>query len=209
MTFLSPRAQKAIESGEQRQQSRLLEGRRLYEKENYCIEREQPVLVDAVKTAALYEPGHIRAFVLGGVATFTIRSSKTGTRFTYRVTRARRKAQGEEERKRPYFVAVLHEPNNSDEYCYMGLLWEDSDGRHKYVHPKKSQIDYSAPSAQAFRAFWKRINYSKPLTYKDGSVIEFHHAGYCGRCGKLLTVPESITMGFGPVCITKVRKGEW
>jgi len=170
---------------------------------------ERPVMVDAVKPAALHSPAHIRAFVLGGIATFTIRSSKTGTRFTYRVTRARQKAAGAEQRSCPYFIGVLHGPDNEQQYTYMGLLWENADGRHRYVHPRKSQVSYDAPSAQAFRVFWKRINALESLTYSDGSVIEFHHAGYCARCGKLLTVPESITMGFGPVCITKVRKGEW
>jgi hypothetical protein len=30
---------------------------------------------------------------------------------------------------------------------------------------------------------------------------EFRHEGRCGRCGRTLTVPESIDSGFGPECI--------
>jgi hypothetical protein len=31
-----------------------------------------------------------------------------------------------------------------------------------------------------------------------------HHEGRCGRCGRTLTVPESIESGFGPECINYV-----
>lgn len=31
------------------------------------------------------------------------------------------------------------------------------------------------------------------------------HAGRCGRCGRLLTTPESIESGLGPDCITKIE----
>jgi len=30
------------------------------------------------------------------------------------------------------------------------------------------------------------------------------HEGACGRCGRTLTVPESIASGFGPECIRYV-----
>jgi hypothetical protein len=36
----------------------------------------------------------------------------------------------------------------------------------------------------------------------DGVVI--WHEGRCGRCGRRLTVPESIESGYGPECIGKI-----
>lgn len=30
--------------------------------------------------------------------------------------------------------------------------------------------------------------------------MNFYHMGICGRCGRALTTPESITRGIGPVC---------
>jgi hypothetical protein len=34
--------------------------------------------------------------------------------------------------------------------------------------------------------------------------FEFWHEGRCGCCGKLLTVPESISAGYGPVCLPRM-----
>lgn len=36
----------------------------------------------------------------------------------------------------------------------------------------------------------------------EGYVIK--HAGRCGRCGRILTVPESIDLGLGPECAGRV-----
>ena len=34
--------------------------------------------------------------------------------------------------------------------------------------------------------------------------FEFRHEGRCGRCGRALTVPESIDTGFGPHCAAEM-----
>jgi hypothetical protein len=51
----------------------------------------------------------------------------------------------------------------------------------------------------AFAWFWDRL--------RNGNLpeqVEVHHEGRCGRCGRALTVPESIESGFGPECINHV-----
>jgi hypothetical protein len=34
-------------------------------------------------------------------------------------------------------------------------------------------------------------------------LTEIWHEGRCGRCGRKLTVPDSIAIGIGPDCLTR------
>jgi hypothetical protein len=43
---------------------------------------------------------------------------------------------------------------------------------------------------------WK--NQELPGGYK------IHHEGRCGKCGRLLTVPESVETGIGPECAKRM-----
>ena len=138
----------------------------------------------------------IKEFILAGMATFTIRSKATLTRFTYRVKLAPRRSVDDE---RPYFVSVLHGEDNTGDYVYLGCIWPESE---RYVSGKKSRIPPTATSALAFRWLWRSLGKPDP----DLSELEFYHAGSCARCGRLLTVPESIESGWGPHC-AKLRTG--
>jgi hypothetical protein len=33
-----------------------------------------------------------------------------------------------------------------------------------------------------------------------------HHENHCGRCGRTLTVPESVERGIGPDCLAKMSR---
>lgn len=116
-------------------------------------------------------------FMLAGKATFTIVSKKTGVRFTYRIAK-----------NDLWFVSVLTSP---DTYTYLGTIFDNQ----AYRHGKKSTIGPDAPSAKAFGWFWSDV---------ETSQVEFYHAGKCGRCGRELTVSESIESGLGPECATRV-----
>ena len=135
----------------------------------------------------------IREFILGGMATFTIRSRVTGTRFTYQVKLAPWRGVDKE---RPYFVSILRGENNTGDYTYLGCIWPES-GR--FVNGKR--IPSISTSSLAFKWLWRNLNKEAEL-----NEVEFYHAGACARCGKLLTDPESIERGWGPVC-AKLRGG--
>ena len=113
-------------------------------------------------------------FMLAGNATFTIVSKKTGVRFTYKVKAS----------KDVHFVSLLTSP---DEYTFLGTIFEGS----KFVYGRRSLIAIDAPSVQAFTWFWQDVETPR---------VDFFHAGKCGRCGRELTVPESIESGLGPEC---------
>lgn len=125
----------------------------------------------------------LKDFMLAGKATFTLVSTKTGVRYTYRV----RKAKDRE----LWFVSYLRGANNETDYSYLGIIIA---GNFKLT--AKSVLPATSQPVVAISWFVARL-----LTGKGTEGIEFYHAGHCGRCGRLLTVPESIESGFGPECI--------
>jgi hypothetical protein len=130
---------------------------------------------------------HARIFMLAGNSRFTLKSLKSGQRFTYRI------AVSDNDPKF-FFVSVLTGPDNMGDYTYLGTIRRDS-----YSHGSKSPIGKDAPSAMAFAWFWDVFRQGRIPT-----TIELWHEGRCGRCSRVLTDPVSIKSGFGPECITKV-----
>lgn len=126
----------------------------------------------------------ITAFVAGGNAVFTVRNPATGGRFTFRV----RQGKGE---GAPRFVGVLTGPDNTSDFAYLGCIFADG----RFVVTSKSRISKDAPSAKAFAWLHGRLQAGRDL-----GPVEFFHEGRCARCGRALTVPESIETGFGPEC---------
>jgi len=124
----------------------------------------------------------IKQFALAGNATFTVTSKRTGTRFTFKVRKPKPEA--------PHFVKVLTGPDNENSYTFLGTIFPDG----TFKHGQRSSIGPDAPSAVAFAWLWSHID-------EDLSkAVEVHHEGRCCRCGRKLTVPESIESGIGPEC---------
>jgi Family of unknown function (DUF6011) len=128
---------------------------------------------------------NLAQFALAGDARFTISNASTGNRFTFRV----RKPQDDA----PHFVSVLTGADNDNSYTYLGTIFSDG----AYRHGRKSRISPDAPSAKAFDWTWQNRE-------RLPANVKVNHEGKCGRCGRTLTVPESIESGFGPECIGKL-----
>jgi hypothetical protein len=124
-----------------------------------------------------------KVFALAGNAIFTLVSSKTGQRFTFKITTP---PNGSDIR----FVGLLSGPDNTSDYRYLGIV--GSDGQFHLT--KKSRAGWDAASVKAIAWF---------LTHSESTLVEFWHEGRCGRCGRRLTVPESIATGLGPVCASR------
>lgn len=128
-------------------------------------------------------------FALAGDAIFTVRSLRTGVRFTYRIDTDRLQPA------RPSFVSVLTGPDNSSDYTFLGSIF---DGGRTYRHGTRSRISADAPSAVAFAWLWSHRGDADLDTR-----VEIMHAGRCCRCGRTLTTPESVAAGIGPECSKK------
>jgi hypothetical protein len=132
-------------------------------------------------------PRQALEFALAGNARLTLVSKKTGQRFTYRV----RQPKPKDDRPVPHFVKVLTGPDNEAHYEFLGTVFKG--GEYRLGH--RSRITAKAPSAQAWAWFWPKL-----LGGTLPPQLEVWHEGRCGRCGRALTVPESIERGIGPEC---------
>jgi hypothetical protein len=139
-----------------------------------------------VQRGRLLDSRCAREFLLAGNARVTLVSGKTGVRFTYRV----RRPEGVDP-KRPHFVALLRGPDNEEDYAFLGTIFHDG----HFVMGRNSRISGEAPSARAFRYAWSALH-----CFAMPHGVEVWHEGRCGRCGRALTVPESVARGLGPEC---------
>lgn len=148
------------------------------------------------------------AYVFAGRAVFTLRSTKTGARLTYKVTakkedlerRAVALAKGGpfDEGDVAYFVNLLRGPDNTKDFAYMGVLRKPG----RFFTTPKSQVTRHPIS-------WKTIVWFADVMRNGrdvlGGQLEFWHDGRCGCCSRLLTVPESVERGIGPECWGRMR----
>jgi hypothetical protein len=138
----------------------------------------------------------VRAFALAGNATLTIVSKRTRQRFTFKV-----KVPENVDRERPvWHVSVLTGADNATDFRYLGTIFGTRGGSESPVYRpgRRSSIGVSALSAVAWRWFFTQAFCKTTSPLLDQT--EVWHEGRCGRCGRKLTVPESVASGFGPEC---------
>jgi hypothetical protein len=142
-----------------------------------------------MQTHLFTEASAAKAFIQAGNAYLTLRSRKTGTRYTYRV---RASKDGNVS-----FVSALYGPDNESSYVYLGMLKGD-----ELSLTAKSKATPDDPRWKAFSWTWEML--------RTGSLspsLEVWHDGRCGCCGRRLTVPESIASGIGPECAKRLGRG--
>ena len=134
-----------------------------------------------------------REFLLAGNAVFTIENTETGNRFTYKV----RRKENVDHWEKLHFVMVLTGPDNTSDYTYIGTIFK----AEKFRSTRGSAVAENAPSFKAFKWLWEQLGNGGPGLPEK---VKFWHEGRCCRCGRVLTVPESIERGLGPECARKV-----
>ncbi len=133
---------------------------------------------------------NVKDFFFAGNATVTLRNSKSGNRFTYKIE----KADKCDPKKPVFFVNVLTGSDNEKSYNFAGTLF----GKFTYRHSPKSRLAANSLSVQILVAFLRFLERdAMPIS------VEVWHEGTCGRCGRKLTVPASILSGIGPECEKK------
>ena len=133
-------------------------------------------------------PDDIKTYMLAGKATLTLTSEKTGTHFTYRVNRAEDDAGHP---KNLWFVGLLTGPDNYADYSYIGIL--NADGSFRTT--SKSRVAADSKSVLGFGYLVNNL-----MADRMPKDMQVQHEGACGRCGRKLTHPDSITRGIGPEC---------
>lgn len=142
-------------------------------------------------------PSAVLTYLLAGKATLTVLNRKTGIRHTYKVS-APGDSAADRDKAGILFVNVLTGPENTTNYTYAGIVFRDS---ATFRNTAKSKISENAPSVLGFKWILAR---AKSSTLHDFPHVEVYHHNHCGKCGRVLTVPESITSGLGPVCARRM-----
>jgi len=135
-------------------------------------------------------------FILAGNATFTVRSTKSDTRYTYKVVNPKFD-KADDKPATLWMVKVLCGSDNESDYMTLGKITHG-----EFSTTQKSReagISMSTPSVIAFMWTLKNL-----VAGNTNFGVEIFHEGRCGRCGRKLTVPESIEANYGPECVTKV-----
>lgn len=123
-------------------------------------------------------------FIFAGKSVFKVINTKTENEFTFSVKKSKT--------ENFYFVKVL----TGDVFTYIGCV-----GPNGYSHGKKSTIKNTAQSVKVFEYILNKL-----ISNTLPSFVEIYHNGRCGRCGRTLTVNDSIDMGIGPECIKMLSK---
>ena len=141
---------------------------------------------------------NVKRYILGGHATFTVVSRRTGTRYTYKLSLPKAqegsKYPAPDPVFGPFFAKVLTGPENTNDFEFFGTVRVNPDGRLGLTHSNKARISATAPSVIA--AGW----FLRALDRGALEQVEVFHTGRCSRCGRPLTVPESVATGLGPIC---------
>ena len=143
----------------------------------------------------LTDPIQVLKFVTAGKATFTLKSVSTGVHYTFQVTKAPPKPDFPN-RTPIYFVSVLVGPDNTKNYMYFGTI---SGASMLFKMGAKAKVMDGAKSVQALMWFWRNLVEFSVVR----SEVKFYHEGRCARCGKKLTTPGSLELGFGHECANK------
>lgn len=134
--------------------------------------------------AQLTDHAALLRFALAGNARLTLVSERTSTRFTFQL----RASENDAVR----FVSVLTGADNEADFSFLGTIFVDGLG---YRYSLRSSLQHDVPSARAWAWFWRHI-----AAGRMAPNCEVWHEGRCGRCGRALTVPQSIATGLGPEC---------
>ena len=137
----------------------------------------------------------VREFIFAGNATFTLRSVKTGVRYTYKVrVKKEDRIKGQPEDRVVYFVNLLRGPDNSTDFAYMGVIVNCK----LYWTRKSGKVGKNSPAYRGLE--WALQALTEQREGVLDAVLEVWHEGKCGRCGRKLTVPSSISRGLGDKC---------
>ena len=178
----------ALAFGDQTQQ-------RIWEGERADQEEHEGSLRGVLSTRAL-----IRAYIEGGNATLTIQSKASQDRFTFRFRQP--KNERDPAHHKPIWVSVLTGSDNESSYTFIGSIFPDRSTTE--IRPSaRSKVALDAPSAQAVQWLLRQAYLGSNDEALFGRATIWHE-GRCGRCGRKLTVPESVSSGFGPECITRI-----
>lgn len=136
---------------------------------------------------------NLKQFLFGGNAYLTV--VLDGEHKTYRVSA--------NDTGKVYFVSMLVGEDSTTQYVYLGTIFDKA----RFTTTRKSRLDRDSMPVQIFEWIFACAYAEAPYSDSPWGPLEILPAENCGKCGKMLTTPESIARGFGPECWSIVRGG--
>lgn len=146
-----------------------------------------------------------KTWVLAGHAVFTVGTSAAARQhgfqphYTFLIARKKLPATGRWGAGVKWFAKLLTGPDNEGDYTYVGTV-DETTGAVKLT--ANSRLTEDAKALQVLRRVLARV-WAGEADSVNANGWSLQHAGCCGRCGALLTVPESIASGYGPECVKR------
>lgn len=122
-----------------------------------------------------------KQFLLGGNAIFTLESTKTGRRYTYKVVTQKYRPEN-------CLVKLLIGENNLEDYKVLGAFNKKTLEYHNF--------NFLAQEAYPVKAIMYFLSHIDNLP----SNLNVYHQGKCCFCGRELTTPEALRRGYGRKC---------
>ncbi len=129
-------------------------------------------------------------FMLAGKCDVTLVSHKTGNKLTYTISKKKSEYSTNDEYL--YFISVGH----AKSLLYAGfIVYSDIEDKFKFVRGNKGNLNLSDIRVKSILYTLNQLNKEN---YNLG--VDIYHCGRCGKCGRKLTDPVSISIGLGPKC---------
>lgn len=152
-----------------------------------------PELESLMEKENVLKAEKVLPFLLAGNALVTFKSNKTGDHFTYQINQP--KVQRDEENP-VYFVKVRSGHNSR--WIDLGMIFKNPVPTFRLK--KGCEYKSTAKSVLAFDFLIRQLNKGFEGFKTLDTLTTIYHAGLCGKCGRTLTNPESISVGLGPIC---------
>lgn len=149
-------------------------------------------------------------FILLGNCTFTIKSTNTGAKFTFKIKKARK---GEK-----WWVSMLTGPDNTSHFKYIGFI-ECKGKKEITLQPSEVKINIkdctfciderniSFNKSKGFQ-FFEYVITKLMAGVQDIKGLLIWKSTKCARCGRKLTDEDSADIGIGAKCLSLMAIGK-
>lgn len=159
--------------------------------------KRDDIVLDETMRGEVKQPTFLLLQIQAGRSILTVRSNKTQSRYTFRF----RRPDPMPGKTTPIWVSMLGGPEDGRNWSFLGTIWPHEGRWWTFNRSPKSKV----PADDRVFVVLEWINRYLPAA--PDALMEqstWWHEGCCGRCGRRLTVPESIETGFGPDCAGKM-----
>lgn len=142
-------------------------------------------------------PAQFRNFIFAGRSVFTLENNETKNYITFRIKQLKKNGKLIPNQ---FAIECKVLGDNTAGYNFLGFLNLERKSFEKLGRMLPDYVGYKT-------LFWLLGNLETLETLPYYHKLAIYHEGCCCKCGRALTVPESIDSGIGPECKENMLKG--